>query len=198
MVGKSISGGVSLYLVSMVIFVIIYICFLKKKKLTIYRKIIFITLYIYIILVIEKTLMPIPVNYAQIEMWREMFPSIETTDFYNLIPSIDFGNNLWLKNMILNIIMFIPFGFLWSLYKGKQKFIYILCSSLLFTSIIELYQLCMAFTMKTPIWYFDTNDLIANMIGGVIGYIVFVFVSPYLFRKISKKEIYGGNYEENI
>lgn len=197
MVGKSISGGVSLYLVGLVFFVIIYICFLKKKKLTIYHKIIFITLYIYIILVIEKTIMPIPVNYTQIEMWREMFPSIETSDLYNLIPLFDFGNSLWLNNMILNIIMFIPFGFLWPLYKGKQKFVYIFCSLLSFTSIIELYQLFMAFTMKTPIWYFDINDLIANMIGGVIGYLVFVLVSPYLFRKISKKEIYGGNYEEN-
>lgn len=69
MVGKSISGGFSLYLFSAIVFLVTYFCFLRKRKLSIYHKIIFITLYIYLILVIEKTLMPIPVNYAQIDMW---------------------------------------------------------------------------------------------------------------------------------
>lgn len=197
MVGKSISGGFSLYLFSAIVFLVTYFCFLRKRKLSIYHKIIFITLYIYLILVIEKTLMPIPVNYAQIDMWKKGFSYIQFGECYSLIPSFDFSDNLWRRNIIMNIIMFMPFGFLWPLYKGKFNSKFILIASLIFSLMIELYQLCMAFIMKAPLWYFDTNDLIANVLGGLIGYSILTCLSPYLFKNISKKEIYGGNHEEN-
>lgn len=192
MIGESISGGLSVYLAGIVIFLIIYYGFLKKKRLSTYRKIIFILFFVYLVLVVEKTMMPIPVNYTQIEMWREGFASFKTSGFYNFIPSFDLTSDLWRRNIVLNVIMFMPFGFLWPLYKGKFNLKYILISSTVFTLIIELYQLCMALTMHAPLWFFDVNDIIANVLGGFIGYLILTFISPYIFKRISKKAIYEG------
>lgn len=197
MVGKSISGGPSLYLSGLIVFVFLYCMYLKKRNMSMYRKLIFTTLYIYIILVIEKTLMPIPVNHTQIEMWKEAFSHVKVDEYFNITPILDLNDNLWRNNMILNMIMFMPFGFLWPLYKGKFRLKYIFLSSLIFSLMIELYQISMAFTMSAPLWYADINDIIANVIGGLIGYSIFTLMSNYIFNNISRKEIYGGNYEKN-
>lgn len=59
---------------------------------------------------------------------------------------------------------------------------------------IELYQLCMSLFMNALLWYFDVNDLIENVLGGGIGFVVFLVATLYLFRIISKSEIYKEHY----
>lgn len=198
MIGKSITGGPSLYLIGGIIFLVIYYCYIKKKEFSMYRRIIFILFYIYMVIVIEKTCMPIPINHTQIEMWREGFSEFHNLDQYNLIPLLDFGNSLWIRNMFLNILMFIPFGFLWPLLTGKLCWRYLWISTLSFSFLIELYQLGMTLFIGVPLWYADINDLIANVLGGLIGYFLCTLVAPFLFQRVSKKDIYGKAYKERV
>lgn len=198
MIGKSITGGLSLYLIGGIVFLIIYYCYIKKKEFSMYRRIIFILFYIYMVIVIEKTCMPIPINDTQIEMWREGFSEFHNLDQYNLIPLLDFGNSLWRRNMILNIVMFMPFGFLWPLLRGKFCWKYLWISSLTFSSLIELYQFGMTLFIGVPLWYADINDLIANVLGGLIGYFLFTLVASFLFQRISNKDIYGKAYKKRV
>jgi len=189
-IGYSISGGLSVYLGGLFLFVIVYFGFMRKRFITIYQKVLFITFYIYLVLVVEKTMMPIPLNVTQIEMWKEAF--IGDVSLFNFMPSIEIGNNLWVSNMMLNVIMFVPFGILWPLHKRKISAKFVFISSLIFTCIIEFYQLGMAVTIEAPLWYFDMNDIIANVLGGMIGYLLLKIFSPLLFKRISKNEFYGG------
>ncbi len=86
----------------------------------------------------------------------------------NFIPFIDLANNF--TQYILNLILFIPFGFLlpflWTKY---QKFKTTFLSGLLFSMSIEISQL---FCFRTT----DIDDLIMNTLGTIIGYIFFLIL----------------------
>lgn len=83
----------------------------------------------------------------------------------NFIPFSDLANNF--IQYILNLILFIPFGFLlpflWTKY---QKFQTTFLSGLLFSMSIEISQL---FCFRTT----DIDDLLMNTLGTIIGYIIF-------------------------
>ncbi|MDD2215760.1 MAG: VanZ family protein [Eubacteriales bacterium] len=77
--------------------------------------------------------------------------------------------------LILNIFMFVPFGFLLPLLHNKFfKFYYTLAASLLFTLFIELFQL------KTGIGIFEVDDIFNNVLGAFIGYgIIMALISAF-------------------
>lgn len=93
-------------------------------------------------------------------------------DLYtNLVPFLDMVADF--KNAILNIILFIPLGFMLPLLSDKFK---TLKRTFLFglgaTLTIEILQL---FTYRTT----DINDIITNVTGTLIGY--------FLFKKINQR-----------
>ena len=101
---------------------------------------------------------------------------------FNLIPLIDIFNSPveYIKNTILNIILFIPMGFLlpavWKEYRSIKKTILM---GLALSIIIELLQI---FTFRLT----DIDDLITNTSGTFLGYYCW---EKFLFRFQLKKEI---------
>ncbi len=84
----------------------------------------------------------------------------------NLIPF-----NIIEKTFYLNILMLVPFGFLVPfIWKNYRKFYKTLFLGAGFSLMIEISQLI---TNRTT----DINDLIANTIGALIGYIIWQIVS---------------------
>ena len=85
---------------------------------------------------------------------------------FNLIPLIDIFSNPaeYIKNTILNILLFIPMGFLlpaiWKEYRPIKKTVFM---GLLLSVIIELLQI---FTFRLT----DIDDLITNTLGTFLGY----------------------------
>lgn len=94
---------------------------------------------------------------------------------FNLIPLIDIVNSPfdYVKNTILNIILFIPLGFLvpaiWKKFRSLKKMIIM---GLAVSIGIEILQI---FTFRLT----DIDDLITNTAGTIIGY--------YLSKKFSYK-----------
>jgi len=95
------------------------------------------------------------------------FPNITslTVDFtVNIIPFVDVASDF--ANAILNVLLFIPFGFLvpilWSEFRDRKK---IILTGVEATCIIEIFQI---FTLRTS----DVNDIITNTVGTIIGYFV--------------------------
>lgn len=93
----------------------------------------------------------------------------------NLVPFREmfrytFGSYKFMRNVVGNILMFIPFGFLASYYLKANKVSYSLILSLIVSLTIELVQLKIGRT-------FDIDDVILNVVGGFVGYILFVGVS---------------------
>lgn len=98
-------------------------------------------------------------------------PSIRTIRFdpdVNLIPIVDIVNDpvSYIKNTILNIILFIPLGFLlpiiWKTFRPLKK---VIAVGLGLSVLIELLQL---FNFRLT----DIDDLITNTVGTLIGFLM--------------------------
>lgn len=109
------------------------------------------------------------------------------THHFNLIPFKEIlryklGSRLFFKNVVGNLIMFVPYGFFASYFTKNRKlslsFILILFASLS----IEFTQLAIG-------RIFDIDDVLLNIFGGLIGYSIYYFLTklsdsmPKLFSK---------------
>ena len=93
----------------------------------------------------------------------------------NLVPfkemfRYSFGSPKFIKNVVGNIIMFIPFGFFVSYYLRANKVGYPLVLTLIVSLTIELVQLKIGRV-------FDIDDVILNVIGGFCGFLIYVALS---------------------
>ena len=81
----------------------------------------------------------------------------------------EFGSSYFIHNILGNIIMFIPFGFFVScIMKSKNPFPDLFVT-LVTSIVIEYTQLLIGRT-------FDVDDILLNMVGGFIGYLIFVIL----------------------
>lgn len=97
-------------------------------------------------------------------------------DEINLIPFDSVG----ILTYILNIIMFMPLGFLLPLiWKNFRNIINVSLTGLGFSLAIEL---CQLFNLRAT----DIDDLMMNTLGAVLGYFIWVGVNN-LFNLIKKK-----------
>lgn len=85
-------------------------------------------------------------------------------DQINLIP---FSNDISIIGYALNILLFMPLGFLVPLiWKKMDKYAYILGTGFAFSFLIEVSQL---FNNRST----DIDDLIMNTLGALLGYILY-------------------------
>lgn len=77
------------------------------------------------------------------------------------------GTTKFIKNVMGNIVLFIPYGFLSSYYLNNKKF-----------SVITVLTLIVTITIETVQYYigrvFDIDDIILNLFGSIIGFLIFV------------------------
>ena len=81
-----------------------------------------------------------------------------------------FGSPKFVKNVVGNILMFLPFGFFVSYYLKANKVGYPLVLTLIVSLTIELVQLKIGRV-------FDIDDVILNVIGGFCGFLIYVGLS---------------------
>lgn len=104
------------------------------------------------------------------------FQDIDSTGItgFNFIPFKEmlrykFGSRLFFKNVIGNLLMFVPFGFFTAYILREIKLRWVLFITVIVSITIELTQ--------TQIGrVFDIDDVILNLLGGCIGYFVFSFI----------------------
>lgn len=75
----------------------------------------------------------------------------------------EIGSRLFIKNIIGNILLFLPYGYFASDYLDSKKVLPICFLTLLVTLTIEIVQLNIGRT-------FDIDDVILNTCGGMLGY----------------------------
>ena len=157
-------------LVDFVVLIIIYFWKFYKKWKEKGRDVLLINTitYIYLSFVLYFTLMPIITS----------LPFIFNHPYtpMNLVPFIDitFGRGDFVRQVGLNIIMTIPFGFLVPLAKKENtKLLKVILYTFLLSLGIELLQ-----PLINGIRSADITDLITNVIGGIIGYIMYLIFKP--------------------
>lgn len=123
-------------------------------------------LYIYLSFVLYFALMPVitSVPFVLNHPYKPM----------NLVPFIDvsLGRGDFSRQIVLNIIMTMPFGFLFPLTrKGNGKFS---------TTVLFCFLMSLGIEILQPLFNrsSDITDLITNVIGGMLGYGLYVMFKP--------------------
>ena len=85
------------------------------------------------------------------------------------------GSRLFLKNVLGNILLFLPYGFFASYYLSEERPKLIVFLTLIGSVTIEVVQMSIGRV-------FDVDDILLNTLGGFIGFYVYL-----LFVNISKR-----------
>ncbi len=140
--------------VTMLVFLRLSYILIHKKKIEIYKELINLGFIIYILSLFYIVTLQ-DVNYGT----SNFIPFKEITRY-------DIGSKLFYKNVIGNIILFIPLGFFISYYIKPKNIIIPAFLIIFFSSVIE-------FTQDKIGRTFDIDDITLNVIGGIIGYTLY-------------------------
>lgn len=117
-----------------------------------------------------------------------LFELVTSTDFNsfsnNFIPFKEIfrykvSSVLFYRNVIGNVILFLPFGFFVSYYCKLNKYYYNLLVIFITSFSIEIIQSMIGRS-------FDIDDVILNVIGGYLGYVIYI-LSGKILRYYSVK-----------
>ncbi len=125
-------------------------------------------MYIYLSFVLYFTLMPILTRIPFLYFHHYPYEPM------NLIPFVDIltGRGDFLRQVVLNVIMMIPFGFLLPLTnKNNAKISKVIFYTFFVSLSIELLQ---PFNGRSS----DITDIITNVTGGIIGYVMYLIFKP--------------------
>ena len=127
----------------------------KHKKFLLHKEIIYLLAIIYILCLYHV------VTFQDINYGESNFVPFKEIFRYS------FGSHKFIRNVLGNIILFIPFGFL-SSYLLKNRHL----------SVVTILTLIASGTIGTVQYYigrvFDIDDIILNLIGGIVGFLIFI------------------------
>ena len=91
-----------------------------------------------------------------------------TSNFQPLheIMRYEVGSRLFFKNVMSNMLMFIPYGFFVSYYLSSKSIKPIILLTIITSATIEVTQLVIGRV-------FDVDDILLNILGGIAGYLIY-------------------------
>ena len=144
-------------LISIVIIVSFRISYLIKnrERLVLYRELMMLSFIIYILCLFQV------VTFQDGSTWASN----------NFIPfreilRYDITSRLFFKNVVGNMLMFLPFGFFISYYLKVEKIFLPIVLTIIASVSIEVVQLSIGRV-------FDVDDIMLNLLGGMLGYLVY-------------------------
>ena len=148
-----------IFTVSIVTIRIVYLI-VHKEKFILYRELFYLCAVLYAMLLFYVVTFQ-DVNYG-------------TNNFipFKEILRYEFGSPVFIKNILGNIILFIPFGFFISHLLRTKNVLPIMFVSVITSTVIEFTQLKIGRT-------FDIDDIFLNLIGGMIGYLMFFIIDKF-------------------
>lgn len=128
----------------------------SKKNFKLYEELISLSFIIYILsLFYLVTFQDVNYGTSNFTPFKEMFR-------YNI------GSSLFIKNVLGNILLFVPLGFYASYYTKSKKILSPFIIVLISSTAIEFTQLNIGRT-------FDIDDIILNVVGGIMGSLLYKF-----------------------
>ena len=161
---NTIQGVISLtwpmIFISVVIMVSFRICYLikNKQKIVLYRELLMLSFGVYILCLFQV------VTFQDDTSWTSN----------NFIPfkeilRYDITNRLFIKNVLGNMIMFLPFGLFISYYLKSEKIYLPVFLTLVASISIEIVQMSIGRV-------FDVDDIILNLLGGILGFFIYTIL----------------------
>ena len=152
-------------IISVIIMVSFRICYLvtTKEKIVLYKELTMLIFGIYILCLFQV------VTFQDDASWA-------TNNFipFKEIMRYNITSRLFFKNVVGNMIMFLPFGFFVSYYLKSEKLTLPLFLILIASISIEVVQLLIGRV-------FDVDDIILNILGGLLGYGIY-----FVLRRIGE------------
>lgn len=144
--------------VSMVVLISLRLTYLfkSKKEIIIYNEIIlfFFAFYVLCLFQIVTSTDDSLVGSSNFIPFKEIF-------------RYEFGTPKFIRNVLGNIMLFIPFGFLSSYLLKNRKL-----------GIVTILTLIASLTIETVQYYigrvFDIDDIILNLLGGILGFLIYI------------------------
>ncbi|WP_057911404.1 VanZ family protein [Peribacillus muralis] len=170
--------------------IIILIFPLVKRRISILKFMYVLLFIIYISSLIGITIFPFPVQKYLIETMIEDQLGLK----HNFIPfkifyeamsygSLSFGITILLKQVVGNIILFIPMGFVLPIiFVNIQNIKKVILIGFLSSLSIELFQGLAGFWIGYNYRAVDIDDLIFNVLGTVVGFLIWKFLYRFLIR----------------
>lgn len=153
-------------IISVIILVSFRICYLIKsqQKIVLYKELSMLIFGIYILCLFQVVTFQDDVSWA-------------TNNFipFKEIMRYNITSRLFFKNVLGNMIMFLPFGFFVSLYLKSEKLTLPLFLILIASISIEVVQLLIGRV-------FDVDDIILNILGGLLGYFIY-----FILKRIGER-----------
>lgn len=141
-------------IISLVIIVSFRICYIikNKEKFVLYKELIALSFVIYILCLFQV------VTFRDDTVWSSN----------NFIPfkeifRYNFASRLFFKNVVGNLLMFLPYGFFISYYFKSEKPNLVVILTLIASFAIELVQMSIGRV-------FDVDDILLNLGGSLLGY----------------------------
>lgn len=147
--------------------------FKNHEKIVIYKELLMLSFIVYILCLFQV------VTYQDDVSWA-------TNNFipFREIFRYDIGSKLFFKNVLGNMVMFLPFGFFISYYLKSDKIGLPLFITVIASVSIEVVQMLIGRV-------FDVDDILLNILGGISGFLLYYILSNIWSRlpKIFKNEI---------
>lgn len=142
-----------------------------KKKFVLHKEIFNLIFILYIMCLFEV------VTFQDVNFGTSNFIPFKEIFRYNI------GSRLFVKNIIGNVLLFLPYGYFISFYLKNKKIIPSTILTLVVSTTIEIVQLNIGRT-------FDVDDIILNTIGGIIGSGIYIITDSIKERlpKIFKND----------
>ncbi len=175
---KTLQGVISftwpMVLISVIVMVSFRTCYLIKnqEKIVLYKELYMLIFGIYILCLFQVVTFQ-----DDISLSGNNFIPFKEILRYNVT------SRLFIKNVLGNMIMFLPFGLFSSYYLKAEKIKLPLLLTLLTSVSIEVIQLSIG-------RIFDVDDIILNILGGTLGYFIYRILSLIgkLFPDSCRKE----------
>ncbi len=154
-------------LISVVVLVSFRICYLakNKEKLVLYKELFGLSFVIYALCLFQVVTFQDNVSWST----NNFIPFKEMLR-YNI------GSRLFVKNVLGNMLMFLPYGFFISFYLKNTKPWLTLILTVIASFSIELVQMVIGRV-------FDIDDILLNLLGGYLGYLLYYWLRV-LYEKL--------------
>lgn len=147
-------------IISVVVLVSVRFCDIVKNKrhVILYEELLMLSFIIYILCLFQV------VTFQDDTAWS-------TNNFipFREILRYNMGSRLFFKNVIGNLIMFMPYGFFISYYLKNKRPLLTIMLTIIASFSIELVQMIIGRV-------FDVDDIILNVLGGFLGYLCYYFL----------------------
>ena len=146
--------------ISSVVLISMRICYLTKnhEKIVLYKELFMFSFILYILCLFQIVTFQDDVTWSS----NNFIPFKEILR-YNM------GSRLFFKNVIGNMVLFLPYGFFTSFYLKNDKPNITIILTLITSFAIEIVQLIIGRV-------FDIDDIILNLLGGYFGFLLYYYV----------------------